>query len=58
MELMDLSAELMYRYVHHALHEVIPENVMAQIALAVSTYNPTCPLLCLGNKGNKKGLYS
>lgn len=34
MELMDLSAELTYRYVHHTLHEVIPENVMAQIALA------------------------
>jgi len=34
MELMDVSAEILYRYVHHSIAQVIPEPILAQIALA------------------------
>ena len=34
MELMDLSAEILYRYVHHFIKQFIPEPILAQIALA------------------------
>ena len=34
MELMDLSAELLYRYVHHSINDIIPEAILAQVALA------------------------
>lgn len=38
MELMDISLDKFYRFVHHRLQQKIPESILGKIALAVITF--------------------
>lgn len=38
MELMDISLDKFYRFVHHRLQQKIPESILGKIALAVISF--------------------